>query len=80
MLLQLSHFFSPLFLSTLHSPPTSISPPHFKLMSMGCMNKYFGFSISYTILNLPLSILYLQFMLLIPCTSSPILPPPSPHC
>ena len=36
-------------------------------------------SISYTILNLLLSILYLPFMLLNPCTFSPILPSPPPH-
>ena len=33
-------------------------------MSMGRTYTFFGFSISYTILNLPLSILYLAFMLL----------------
>ena len=47
-------------------------------MSMGHTYKFFSFSISYTILNLPLSILYLPFMLLIPCTDSPIHTPP-PH-
>ena len=36
--------------------------------------KCFGFSISHTILNLPLSMFHLKFMLLIPCTFSPILP------
>ena len=45
-------------------------------MSVGHTYKFFGFSISYTILNLPLSILYLPFMLLTPCTFSPILPFP----
>ena len=43
-------------------------------MSMGCTYKFFGFYISYTILTLPLSIFYLPFMLLIPCTFSPSLP------
>ena len=42
-------------------------------MSMGRTYKFFGFSISYTILNLSLSILYLPFILHIPCTF-----PPSP--
>ena len=46
-------------------------------MSMGHTYNFFGFSISHTILNLPLSILYLPFMLLIPCTFSPILRHPS---
>ena len=43
-------------------------------MPMGHTYKFFGFSVSYTILNLPLSILYLPFMLLILCIFSPILP------
>ena len=43
---------------------------------MGHAHKFFGFSISYTILNRPLFILYLPIMLLIPCTFSPILPTP----
>ena len=58
-------FFSPLFPSILHSP---------LFMSMGHTYTFFGFSIPYTIPNLPLSILYLPFMLPIPCTFSPILP------
>ena len=117
MLLQLSHFFSPLPPSSLHPlppacplssctrvvhisslasplfltfpclffayklfflfpvpsfyPPPSIPP----FMSMGHTYKFFTFSISYTILNLPLSIFYLPFMLLISHTFSYILPP-----
>ena len=47
-------------------------------MSMGCACEYFGFSIPHTILNLPLSVLYLLIMLLIPCTFSLILPLPLP--
>ena len=47
-------------------------------MSMGHAYKFFGFSISYTVLNLPMSILYLPIMLLNPCTFSPILPRPLP--
>ena len=49
---------------------------------MGRAYKFFSFSISYTILNLPLSILYLPVMLLIPCNFSPILPLPAdnPPC
>ena len=42
-------------------------------MSMGRTYKFFGFSISHTILNLPLSILNLLFMLLILCIFSPFL-------
>ena len=77
MLLQLSHFFSPLLPSALHRPSFRIPPSQF--MSMGYTWKFFGFSISHTILNLPLSILYLPLMLLIPCTFSHILFPPPPH-
>ena len=53
----------------LPTPPSWFSPMHM----------FFGFSISYTVLNLPLSILYPPIMLLIPCTFSLILlfPPPS---
>ena len=71
MLLQLSHIFLP-FLSLCQEhlfPPASTL-----LMSMGCTHKFFGFSISYTILNLLPSIFYLPFMLLIPYTFFPILP------
>ena len=76
MLLQLSHFFSPLFPSTLNLP----FPPAFPTLVhiYGCTCKFFGFPISHTVLNLPLSILYLPFMLLISCTFSPILPIPLP--
>ena len=64
-------FFSPLFPSALH--PTL--PPAFPCLVdiRGRTYKFLGFSISYTILNLPLSIFYLPFMLLICCTFSPIL-------
>ena len=71
MLLQLSHF-PPLFPSMLHVPSHQHSPT--LITSMGRTYKFFGYYICYTILNLPLSILYLTFMLLIPCTFSPILP------
>ena len=42
------------------------------------VHKFFGFSTSYTILNLSLFILYLPFMRLIPCIFSPIFLPPLP--
>ena len=45
-------------------------------MSMGHTYKFFGFYISYTILNISLSIFYLPFMRLIPCTFPPLLPFP----
>ena len=45
-------------------------------MSMGHTYKFFGFSISYTILTLPLSISDLPIVLLIPCTFSSISPLP----
>ena len=54
-------------------PACPLLTPQF--MSMGCTYKFFGFSISYTILTLPLSILYQPSMLLIPCTFPPF--PPS---
>ena len=57
-------------------PPTCIPPLQF--MSMGHTYKFLGFYISYTILNLPLSIFYLPFMLLIPCTFFSLYPPPNP--
>ena len=77
MLLQLSHFspfipLCPATLSHLYPPP----PPYF--MSMGHTYKFVGFYISYTILTLHLSILYLPFMFLIPCTFS-LIPWPCPH-
>ena len=56
-------------------PPAS--PPR-QFMFMGCTYKFFGFSISYTILNHPLSIFnfprHLPFMILTPCAFSLILP------
>ena len=47
-------------------------------MAMGHTSKFFGLSISHTVLNLPLSIFYLPIMLLIPCTFSLSLPLPLP--
>ena len=77
MLLQLSHFFSPLYPPLPCTIlPTSTPLPYF--MSMGHTYKFFGFSISHTILNLPQSILYLPCMLLNHCTFPLILPPLSP--
>ena len=65
----------PIFLhlspSAWYSLPSSNHSLQF--MPMGRAYKFFGFSISYTILHLPLSIFYLPFMLLIPCTFPPIL-------
>ena len=77
VLLQLSHFppFTPLH--PVHPlPPIFPTPPQF--MSMGHTYKFFGFYISYTILNTLLSILYLPIMLLSPCTIFPIHPFPLP--
>ena len=62
MLLQLSQFFSPC------SAPYPPAVPTPFVMLMGCTYNFFGFCISYAILNLPLSILCLPVMLLIPCT------------
>ena len=68
MLLQLSQLF-PLCLPLPGSPPylQQSTPP------LNSWVMQFGFSISYTIPNIPLSILYLPVMLLNPCTFSPIL-------
>ena len=63
----------------LHLPPPCtclpIHIPPLQFMSMGHTYKFFGFYISYTILTLRLSIFYLPFMLLIPCTFSHSLSP-----
>ena len=75
MLLQVSHFFLP-FIPVHPSSPLPPAFPPLVFMSMGHTYKFFGFSIIYTMLNLPLSILYLPFMLLIPCIFPPILPSP----
>ena len=64
----------------LYSPPPCTPLPTCSIthllcfISMGHTYKFFGFYISYTILNLPLSTFYLPCMLLIPCTFFPILP------
>ena len=67
--------FPPFFPHFYPSPPCTTLPAsilHPCFMSLGYTYKFFGFSVSYTILNLPLSILFLPFMFLIPCTFSPI--------
>ena len=73
MLLQLSYIPPPLFPCTLYTPSHLNSPfgscPWVIYM-------FFGFYISYTLLNLLLSIFFLPFMLLVLCTFSPI---PSIH-
>ena len=66
-------FFSSVFSSILHHTSHQHFPPYF--MFMCHTYKFLGFSISYTILNLPLIIFYLPFMLLIPCTFSLFSPP-----
>ena len=56
--------FHPLYPPPPSAPcPTHIPPPYF--LPMGPTYKFFAFSISYTILTLPLSICYLPFVLLI---------------
>ena len=81
MLLQLSQFFLP-FIPPPPCTPHPPASPRPSFMSMGCTCKFFGFSVCYTILNLPLSILCLQIMLLIPCIFLPIFPLPTdnPPC
>ena len=83
MLLQLFHFSLPFI--PLHPLPWAF--PHLSFMSMGHIYKFFGFSISHTILNLPLFILNLLFMLLffklffivVQVWLSPFSPPNSPQ-
>ena len=73
-------FFSLFSLSALHPSSLQHSPPLIHVQ--GSKHKFFGFSFSYTIVNLPLSILCLPFMLLIPCTFIPHSPLPTynPPC
>ena len=70
-------FFSPLYPSPSCTPFPPVFPPPW-IMSMGRTYKFFGFSISYTILNLPLYLLCLPIMLLIPCTFPPFFLLPLP--
>ena len=77
MLLQLLHFPSCIPLRPEHPLAPSSSLLVHVHGSYIDMYKFFGFYISYTILNLPLSIFCLPFMLLIPCTFSPISSSPS---
>ena len=76
MLLQLSQFFS-LCPSLPGTPIPSSNPP-----ICSCPWVVLWLHISYTVLNTPLPILYLPFMLLNPCTFSSVLPlpPPSDLC
>ena len=62
MLLQLSQFFP--FATFLLMPPfpPAILPLYFMSVGHACM--FFGYSMSYTVLNIPLSILTYQFVLL----------------
>ena len=78
MLLQWSQFFSPLYLpSTLH--PANLQHPLPQFMSIVYTYKFFGFSVSYTLLNFSLSILCLPLTLLIPYTFPLHSSPPPPH-
>ena len=73
MLLKLSHSFLPFIPLRLVPPPPTLVHVHrsyFHILWLLHFPYY---------LNLPLSILYLPFMLLIPCTFFPILLPPTPH-
>ena len=69
MLLKLSHFFSPLYPPALYLILFS--------MSLGHTYKFFGFYISYTILNLPLSSAY-HLCFLFPVSLPPFSPAPFP--
>ena len=63
--------------SPLYSPSTCThSHKHYNVPLVhvhDCTYKFFHFSISYTIFNIPLSVLYLPFMLLIPVPFPPSL-------
>ena len=76
--------FLPLFPSALHNPSYPHSLPLLVPVQGSYIYKFFGFYISYTILNLPLSTFYLPFMLLILCIFSPSLlthsPADNPPC
>ena len=79
----LCHYSCPNFFPLCPPPPSTLFSssilPHLPLfLSMSCTYKFFGFSISYTILNLPLSIFFLTFMLVIPCTFPPFSSNPFP--
>ena len=74
-LLQFSQF-SPSIPLPPYTPNPPASPPQF--MSMGCTYKFFGFSVTYTVLNLSPSTLCQPIMLLIPCPFLPIPPLPVP--
>ena len=79
MLLQLHQFFLGVPLHPVpQDTPAILPPPPAYFMSMGHSYKFFCFSISYTILNFLVFCTY-RFMLLNPCTFSPILllPPPT---
>ena len=74
MLLQLSHFFSPLY----YLPPCTPHPPAFPhLTSCPWVIRISSLASPFPVLFLTSPVdLYLPFMLLIPCTFSPILSPP----
>ena len=77
----LCYYSCPIF-SPLYSPlpctlPPTYIPPDPWFVSMGCTYKFFGFSISYTILNLPLFCAY-QLCFLFPVPFFPIFPHPLP--
>ena len=84
MLVHLSHFFLPFTpLCPVPSLPPISLPPYF--MSMGRTYKFFGFSISHTILNLPfckylsISLFYAyQLSFLLPVPFPPFFLSPSP--
>ena len=77
MLLQLSHFFLSLYSPPpCTSPPTIILPPYF--MSMGHTYKFFGFSISHTIPNLPYLFCIYNLCFLFLVTFPPFYPLPLP--
>ena len=77
MVLKLSHFFLP-FIPPCPAPPFHQHTPPPQFMSTGHAYKFFGFSISYTILNLPclFCTYHLCFLFPVPFPHSP--PSPSP--
>ena len=74
MLLQLSHFFTPSFPSTLYPSPSSIPPPQFMSMDHTC--KLFGFSISILFLTTPSLFCTYNLCFLLPVPFPPFFPTP----
>ena len=74
MLLQLFHFSPPLYSPQPFTTTSQQHSPTLVHVRGSCMCKFFGFSISYTILNLPLSIFYYHLCYLFSVPFPPLSP------